>query len=272
MAIPTDDPFIILITIILSIATVLSVLEFVGFLPEFISKRLNRNRAAFTLEILREMGIDAKTVKRRNVSSLFQYFYSKDDLYSGTIRDLRSIKIPKKVNVGSVNSTQSNGFIDLMGATVSSDIAERYAKRLVTFWREKLNSDIDLKNSNFTFIVTPKSGSPFIAYEMSKILNLPLVVHNSRQKFEVEPAEFSAYFDATTQPPKNSVGIIVDDSTTGGAKAMKLIDDLKKFDLKATEFLVIFEPEIKDPRLVLENRGVTLHSIVKFRKNGKIEK
>ncbi|WP_206640091.1 hypothetical protein, partial [Mesorhizobium sp. M7A.F.Ca.CA.004.04.2.1] len=59
---------------------------------------------------------------------------------------------------------------------------------------------------------------------------------------------------------------------TGGAKAMKLIDDLKKFELKATEFLVVFEPEIKDPRLVLANKGVTLHSLVKFRATGKIEK
>ncbi|WP_164898360.1 phosphoribosyltransferase, partial [Mesorhizobium sp. M7A.F.Ca.CA.001.07.2.1] len=240
--------------------------------PGFISKWLNRNKLASTLDVLREMGIEGRVVKRRTISSLFHSFYNKEDLYSGTIRDLNSIKISKKVSVGSVNSTQSNGFIDLMGATTSSEVAERYAKRLVTFWREKLNNDAELKNFEFSFIVAPKSGSPFIAYEMSKILNLPLVVHNSKPKFEIDPAMFSSYFDALAQPPKNSVGLIVDDSTTGGAKAMKLIDDLKKFELKATEFLVVFEPEIKDPRLVLANKGVTLHSLVKFRATGKIEK
>lgn len=272
MTISTDDPFILIVTIILSISTVVTVLDYVGFLPTFISRWLNRNKLSSTLDVLREMGIEGRKVRRRTISSLFQSFFNQDGLYSGTIKDLNAAKLSKKVLVGSVNSAQSNGFIDLMGASTNPEMAERYAKRLITFWREKMNGDAELKNFEFSFIVTPKSGSPFIAYEMSKILHLPLLVHNSKPKFETTPPSFSAYFDSTFQPERDSIGLIVDDSTTGGAKAIKLIEDLKKFDLKATEFLVVFEPEIKAPRHVLEGKGISLHSIVKFKSTGKIEK
>jgi orotate phosphoribosyltransferase len=69
-------------------------------------------------------------------------------------------------------------------------------------------------------------------------------------------------------PPQGSRGLIVDDSSTGGGKAARLIKDLRNSGWEVSDFLVVFEPQLKvgtgqNAAARLGPQGVTLHSIVK---------
>ena len=61
---------------------------------------------------------------------------------------------------------------------------------------------------------------------------------------------------------------MVDDSSTGGGKALKLIEDLRSCGWQVNDFLVVFEPQLKVPTNDnaaerLKPKDVVLHSIVK---------
>ena len=62
--------------------------------------------------------------------------------------------------------------------------------------------------------------------------------------------------------------MIVDDSSTGGGKAARLIRDLRACGWVVSDFIVVFEPQLKantgqNAAARLQPLGVRLHSIVK---------
>jgi orotate phosphoribosyltransferase len=256
---------------ILAASGILAVADFCGFLPRRLSKWLNKNKLSMTIEVLRELGIDPKVYKKNSFQLRIPQFFRKDKVKGDVIEALTKLRINSTVKVGSVNVVKSAGFIDLMGAASDAATAELYAKRIATTWRELSATAGNSSLADANFIVASKAGSPTIAYELSKIMNMPLVLHNPADKFKSEDGrEFQAVFDTLNRPPGQSVGILIDDSTTGGAKVSKAIDDLRFFGYRVDDMIVVFEPKIKDARGLLASKNVSLHSIVEFQKDGSI--
>jgi adenine/guanine phosphoribosyltransferase-like PRPP-binding protein len=146
-----------------------------------------------------------------------------------------------------------------MRGTTDPVIAANFARFLETFWRNCLLAS---QADPIDFIVTPKAGSPILGYELAKNLRLPFVIHNRREKFQVKPDEFRAHFDCVDPPHENALGLIVDDSSTGGDKVLALLDDLRKFKYDAKDCLIVFEPGLKSARKKISDKGVRLHSII----------
>src|SRR4051794_13232480 len=67
LSLPALDPFWLwLIVVAIGFSGVLAVYEALGFLPLFMSRYINRNRADETIRVLRELGFDVDRIKRRN--------------------------------------------------------------------------------------------------------------------------------------------------------------------------------------------------------------
>jgi orotate phosphoribosyltransferase len=257
-----------IILIILAISGVIGVLDFAGFVPSSLRKMLGKNRARDTIEILAELGIKVDEVKRRELASQIRLSHDLPETSKKAAEMANKFYKKGAFRVGSVDIVDSPGFIDLMGASTARENAELIARLLVSHWRREVEKQGGAINPQIDFVVTPKSGSPLIGYEVSKILQVPLCLYNSEAKFSAEEESFEERFDSEKKPAEGSVGLIVDDSTTGGAKMLALIAEMRKHKLKTTDALVLFEPTIKDPRSKLERTGVKLHSVLKLSKDG----
>jgi orotate phosphoribosyltransferase len=251
----------------LALSGLFIVLEVLGFLPKWLSNWINRNRLRETMRLLKEFGIDAGTSKRANsVAHLEQI--SGRSLAERVTRRLETMTIKHPVVVGTQLPVQSNSYIDLMGATSDIEVARLYARDLSALWRSLAGVGGQIANTGIDFIVVPKAGSPLLASCFAELIEKPLLIHNSDRKFASEKDDPRAIFDCKEVPPPGSRGLIVDDSSTGGGKALKLIEDLRHYKWEVSDFIVVFEPQLKvgtgdNAAERLKPRGVMLHSIVK---------
>jgi orotate phosphoribosyltransferase len=248
------------ISVLLGLSGLLVVTEAVGFLPENVSRWLNRNRAAQTIAVLRELGLDTDRLKRRNIAMNITQHFQERDLPARVQEALKPLTIEKAVGVGGIDVVRAERYIDLMGGTTDPQTANMFARYLASFWRARLQAD---EADPPDFVVTPKAGSPILGFEFAKTLGLPLALHNSQKKYEVGPDEFRAHFDCGYPFPDRGLALIVDDSSTGGTKVLELLNDLRKFEYTAKDCLIVFEPQIKEVHLRISDRGIRLHSIIK---------
>ncbi len=264
MTIPLSDPTLVILGAILAVSTIITFLDYVGFLPPRISKWISRNRIQPTVDALRELGVDVDRQRRMNAAAAVPKFYSATDIEATTTEMLRPITIRRRLNVGSVDSVASDYFVDLMGTSVEPQNAERFARLLASHWRKLLEEGAAIAQPRIEFVVAPKSGAPILAYEFARILKRPLVLHVHPEKFQAESPLLRSTFDfADPPPPPGSAALIVDDSTTGGSKALAAVEALRRFGYVVQDCLVVFEPTIKNARKRLEDAGVRLHSIVR---------
>jgi orotate phosphoribosyltransferase len=226
-----------------------------------------RNRAAQTIDVLRDIGFDVERVKRQNRASKIGEKIAPTTLADNAKRLTSAHLISKPLKVGRVDAVDTNSFIDLMGATCDPVKALDAAQQLSAHWRNIVSSTDETTTPDFDFVAAPKSGSPLIAYEFAKLHKKPLVLHNETPKFVSDGEDFEAHFDAAFRPENGSVGLIVDDSTTGGRKGVEVIQNLREAGYQVHDFLVIFEPLTKRERernakVRLQAVNVSLHSII----------
>lgn len=261
-----QDGLSIILLAILAVATLFQVLEMVGFLPSKVSNWINRNRLRETLRLLKEFGVDVDTPKRVNsVAAL-------ENVTGTTLSDrvkkrLDATKISHPVEVGTQISVPGDHYFDLMGATSDLNAARMYARDLAALWRSLAGAGGKVTNADIDFVVTPKSGSPLLGACVAELLGKPLLLHNPQEKFRSNPDDPRALFDFNALPAAGARGLIVDDSSTGGGKAVKLIDDLRKCGWNVSDFLVVFEPQLKtstgqNAAARLAPKSVALHSIL----------
>lgn len=251
---------------VLVLATLFQVLEMAGFLPAWASNWINRNRLRETMRLLREFGVDVDTPKRANQAARLEQIAG-DNLTERVQKRLATTKIEHKVVVGSQVAVKGEHYFDLMGATADLSLARVFARDLSALWRNLTGVGGAIANSDFDFVVTPKSGSPLLGACFAELLKKPLLLHNPDHKFRSDPTNPRAMFDFAELPALGSKGLMVDDSSTGGGKALRLIDDLRACGWEVSDFLVVFEPQLKvktrdNAAARLAPKGVTLHSIV----------
>ncbi|WP_160036563.1 phosphoribosyltransferase [Paenibacillus sp. An7] len=253
-----------LILLILTVSTVLFILEVSGLLPQKISLWINRNKLTQTFELLKQLGIDVDRYKRASLELDTPTYFKKENLEEELRKELEKATLHENVGVGKITSQQSNTYIDVMSFSTNPVQAELYTRYLSTFWSRKLSERGAVRNASFDFIVTPKNGSPILGYEFAKLFKKPLALYNEEPKFSTGKNIFQKTFDFMgKEPKKGSVALLVDDSTTGGRKMVDAIDKLREQGYIVTDCLVLFEPTIKDARERLKRKDVELHSILK---------
>lgn len=256
-----DNIILNIIVIITSISGVILVIESTGFLPYKFTKWLTRNKIDTTIEVLKDLGFDIKENKEKVHKCLY------DEKNIKRIEEkLDKCKINKQVEIGKSTSGHFfSNYIDLMGACCNERTAQDFARELHTYSKNL--------NLNYDFIVTSKLGTPILAYEFSKLVNKPLVLHSEEEKFRLKNGktdEPKAKFDFGILKPRDlKKALIVDDSTTGGRKILNIISDLRQYKYEVTDCLVLFVPIGKDVEKRLKDRNVNLHKITEI--NTKIE-
>jgi orotate phosphoribosyltransferase len=252
----------------LGLATVVFVLDSVGFLPRWLQKFVYRNRSAQTIEVLKDLGFEVEKVKRENRAAKIPEKRSADKLEEAAKGLTEPITIRKKLIVGRVDAVETDSFIDLMGATCEPTKAIYSAQLLSSLWRNLIGAAGTKDVPDFDFVAAPKAGSPFIAYEFAKLHQKPLILHNEQPKFQSNDKDFVAFFDAAEKPKTGARALVVDDSTTGGRKAVDTIRHLREAGYIVSDFLVVFEPLTKkrigrNAAERLSDVQVRLHSIIK---------
>lgn len=253
---------------VLGLATVFFVFDSVGFLPRRIQRYVYRNRSAQTIDVLKGLGFEVEKVKRENRASKIIERRSADNLEDAAKRLTGPITIRKQLRVGRIDAVETTSFIDLMGATCKPENAIQAAQLLSSHWRNLIGAAGAQEIPDFDFVVAPKAGSPLIAYEFAKLHQKPLLLHNEQPKFQSDDVDFAALFDAAYKPKAGARALMVDDSTTGGRKAVDTIQHLRDAGFTVSDFLVVFEPLTKkaigrNAAARLSAVDVRLHSIIK---------
>ena len=249
--------------IILGIGSLIQLLDTIGLFPAKIRNYLRLNRAKDTIDVLKEYGINPDLYKRHNIAIGIPRDYSKDTVENDTRRKLEETKIGINVSVGRTRKTKLSYYIDLIGHTCESECAVAYARLLSSYWADVIEDASIVQDLHIDFIVTPKSGSPILGYEFSKLLKLPFVLHEDSDRFDCAQDDMRKRFDCAEVPAKGSRALIVDDSTTGGRMVLSAVEDLRKYGYDVSECLVVFEPCQKDARKKLQQQGIQLLSICK---------
>ena len=256
----TNDILPAILLLVLALAAVVSVMEWVGFLPKWLSTPLAKHRVADIKNVLEEMGVDFRKEKNmRLMSKLSVLVGNKDQLVNNTNEVIKMFLKRGDFRVGKTHQISSGEFVDLMSASCDQKEAVYIARCLSTFWSN------NLQGHTIDFIATPKSGSPIIGYEFSRLLKKPLVLHECNDpKYQSQDASLEALskFDAAFELTKGMVGLIVDDSTTGGRKVLELAEDLRGLGCEVRDCLVVFAPQGKGALEKLRSSGIKLHSIV----------
>lgn len=252
---------------LLTLSSLFLVAEAVGLLPRCLSNWVNRNRLRETMRLLKEFGVDVETPRRASSVARLEQIPG-PDLAERVKGRLETAKIKHPVAIGTQVSVRGDYYIDLMGATSDINVAKVYARDLSALWRSLAGVGGSVADTDIDFIVAPKAGSPLLASCFAELLGKPLLLHNPELKFRSDPEDPKAWFDCNVLPTPGSRGLMVDDSSTGGGKAARLIDDLRRCGWEVSDFLVVFEPQLKaDTRQNaaerLKPKGVKLHSILK---------
>jgi orotate phosphoribosyltransferase len=238
-------------------------------MPSKLSRWINRNLADRTLETLDRLGVDVPRLRQRNVAASIPFHVEGTTLEKRLRTRLDEVTIRKSLTVGTARTLPSTFYIDVMGATTAQRAAEALAADLCAHWRNLLENEASSVHADIDFIVTPKAGSPILGYEFAKLLRKPFVAFNETAKFISDKPDFKAEFDCMIIPSEGARALLVDDSSTGGSKAVKAVERLKEFGYRVSDFVVLFEPMLKsadgaNSARRLAPHGVTLWSVFKI--------
>lgn len=258
-----NDIISMIVLVLLGVATLIQILDMIGFIPKKWRYILKLNRSQDTIDVLKELGVNFNQYKKSNSLVGVPIDYSKETIAEKTKKNLGALKIDQLVSVGKIRQTELNYYIDLMGHTCDQEIAVAYARLLSSYWADTIKNSNLVKEPNIDFVVTPKNGSPILGYEFAKIINKPFVLHELEDRFISKKDDMRKRFNCSQIPEKGSTALVVDDSTTGGRMVLSAIEDLRKYGYNVVDCLVVFEPQQKDARKKLSDQSVNLLSIVK---------
>ena len=233
-----------------------------GLLPSRLAKWIARNRLEDTMKALDRLGVRVRWDDKPRSITESVLGQIKEPSYKKQLREMLEHDTYRgHVQVGEARHFSSEDFIDVIGASTNPIAAQQYAQLLNT---HRLAEGI----SNFDAIATPKTGSPILGYEFSKLTDKQMVLGKSPGTSAkiTDPRNVLGQHLALDFPKdlelKGKRVLLVDDSTTGGSKMVSLAKALRDAGALVTDALVLFEPKGKDARKSLSEHGITLHSVM----------
>jgi orotate phosphoribosyltransferase len=251
------------ILLILSLAGVVAVLDYVGFLPAVIARWIARNRLESTLQALKRLGVRLSWDEDSRGVGLIERTLAtvgvKQPAYKVHLQQMLEDDTYKgEFDVGKTRMFSGSTFIDVMGSSTNEEKARRYARILKTH-------AANVQLTPYDFVATPKEGSPILGYEFSRLVDKPLVLGAVEKVRDAGQGAIQehAYLDfPKSLSLSGKTALLVDDSSTGGSKMLHLAEALAAAGATVTDALILFEPQGKGARERLRSRNIQLHSIV----------
>lgn len=258
-----DVTFNSVILWLLSVATLIFILDVIGLLPPRVAKWLAKNRLDSTIRALQSLGVrvswdgdkpSPSTLLSRTVHSLL----GKEPEYRSHLTAmLAQHTMATEVDVGQRRTFAAASFIDVIGNTTHPETARQYARILYTHLHAEGLLDFD-------FVATPKDGAPLLGYEFAILAGKPFIL-GVCDKGRDPTGKIRSHL-ILDYPLHMSLeaqrGILIDDSTTGGRKMVDLAKVLRAEGATITKAAVLFEPIGKGARKLLEENKIELNSIV----------
>lgn len=247
---------------LLAFGGIVTIVDFIGFLPPGLAKWLARNRLEATLKSLKQLGVRVCWNEESNTVSFFERALDaakiKEAAYKIRLRELLTEDTYEATfNVGSTRMFTSPSFVDAMGSSTSIARALEFAKILNTHANVEGIKD-------FEIVACPKAGSPVLGYEFSRLTGRSLVLGVLEKVTDIGGtmgAHAALDFPKSLSLRGKKI-LVVDDSTTGGRKMIELIEALRKEGATISDALVLFEPKGKGAREALSRVDVQLHSVI----------
>lgn len=254
--------FFNLILWIIGFAGVISILDALGLLPDFIARWIARNRLNSTLKQLQLLGVRVSWNEDQANLTLFQRLLDetciKEPAYKIKLRQLiKEDTYEGTYTIGKGRMFVGNSFMDVMGGSTEFNKVTQYARILNT--HASLEGIVD-----FDIVATPKDGSPILGYEFSKLVGKPFVLGVVEKAFESgnEMGDHLKLDYPKHLLLRNKKVLIIDDSTTGGRKMASLVKALRDSGAIVINAMVLFEPQGKGARELLQENNINLYSII----------
>lgn len=217
----------------------------------------------YASNILKEIGINTEYYKRHIKALSFPNSIKPSETESIVKNNLEKFKIEERHAIGHLQPTTVEYFYDLIGGTCDTNTARIFALYLSSFWASNSPFKDIIAYVDFDFVLALKSGSPILGYEFAKLIGKPFLLHEVTARFKDNQDDMRTWFNCSEVPEKGTTALIVDDSITGGAMVSEAIDHLRQYGYIVHTCFVVFEPQIKNARERLKNKGVQLVSIIK---------
>jgi orotate phosphoribosyltransferase len=257
-----DIKFNDLVLWILAVGGLPAILDYAGFLPQWLARWIARNRLESTLQALKRIGVRVSWNEEQQTLNIIQRTLSATSImepaYKVHLRHLLDEdSFVGSVDIGVTRKFTSEKFIDVMGGSTDPARVKEYARIL--------NTHLGIENiPDFDLIATPKEGTPILGYEFSVLTGKPLILG------VIEKAKNASQImgnHVILDYPKSLLlqdkrALLVDDSTTGGRKMMDLAEELRRAGVTVEDAFVLFEPKGKGAREKLKRQGINLHAIV----------
>lgn len=248
---------------LLSLATLLFILDAIGLLPPWAAKWLAQNRLDATIRALKSLGVKVawdgdKPAAPGRFSRAIDSLLGEEPEYKGSLKAmLAQHTLETRVDVGQRRTFAAESFIDVIGSTTDPEVARHYARILYTHLHAE-------KLLDFDFVATPKDGAPLLGYEFAILASKPLVLGVcSKGKDSTGKSRSHLILDYPLHMSLEArVGLLVDDSTTGGRKMVTLAKALRAEGGIVNRASVLFEPIGKGARKLLLENEIELNAIV----------
>lgn len=258
-----DIAFNSVILWLLSIATIIFILDVIGLLPPKAAKWLAQNRLDATIRALKSLGVRIcwdgdKPSPPTRLSRTIDSLLGNEPEYKGRLKAmLAQHTMATEVDVGQRRTFSAESFIDVIGNTTDPEVARQYARILYTHLDAEGLLDFD-------FVATPKDGAPLLGYEFAILSGKPLILGVCSKGNDPTGRirkhlilDYPLHMSLEAQK-----GILIDDSTTGGRKMVNLANALRAEGAIITKAAVLFEPIGKGARSLLSENKIELNSIV----------
>lgn len=251
------------VLLLLAFSTLIGILNFIGMLPPKVQNFFRLNRAEDTIKALTSLGFDLEKYRRIIQANQFPKEFAPKEITKVTRKTLKRYKIKKMISVGRHRRTSVSCYYDLIGGSCKPEVAKYFAKILSTYWSMHSQDPLKIHHADFDFVVTPKSGSPILGYEFAAIAGKPLVLYEESERFQTGDLDMRSHFDCYEVPERNSIALIVDDSTTGGDRVCNVVNALRDYGYRVYTCLVVFAPQVKNADKRLAQKQIQLLSVVK---------
>ena len=232
--------------------------------PKWLVKIFEAKLRDNIIKVLHEVGFDdtwRKAVQQADLNERLKKNAGYPRAHERACNLLRKWNLGAGVEVGKTTSERFPYYVDLMSASVDTNVADECANILLSYMRFEGVNQVP----PFDFVVGIKGGSPLIACMFAHRIQKPVAlfrgkdVHKYKKDGCWDPVSL---FDGRIE--RNKIALIVDDSTTGGRMVLDCIQAIREAGCKVSHCLVIFEPVGKGAKELIARNDVHLISVVRM--------
>lgn len=234
--------------------------------PQWLVTFIERRKQHEVMSVLDALGIgtkERKEIKERAERTRLRKASRIDHPRARCVQLLKPYVTKGHFLVGKSYTWESPFFVDAMAACADGRVAEQLADVLTTYVTNQ-NDSFPV----FSKVVGMKDGCPILASKFAERLSKEMVLYRGKADFKFNRRDRipATLFDGSLE--RDDTVMLVDDSTTGAARALDCIDALEAMGCKVCGFVILFEPLGKNARSLLHKRDVPLHAVITLDSKG----